>query len=51
VNNVFGQFLIPGLPAGIYSVTVYPEIPYADIIINNVAVAVGVSTNLGLLVL
>lgn len=49
VNNAFGQFLLPGLSAGNYDVTVYPEIPYADITINNVAVATGVSTDLGLI--
>lgn len=51
VNNAIGQFLIPGLPAGIYDVTIYPEIPYADVVINNVEVETGSSTNLGLLVL
>ncbi len=51
VNNTFGQFLLPGLPAGVYEVTVYPEIPYADFTISNVTVATGVSTDLGLIVL
>jgi hypothetical protein len=51
VNNANGQFLLPGLPAGLYDVTVYPEIPYANITIVDVVVSTGVSTDLGQIVL
>ncbi|NTW23961.1 MAG: DUF4382 domain-containing protein, partial [Lentimicrobium sp.] len=50
VNNLSGQFLISGLPAGLYEVTVNPEIPYSRITLYDVEVATGISTNLGLIV-
>lgn len=51
VNNSNGQFLLPGLPAGIYNVIVNPEIPYAEVTLFDVAVVTGVSTDLGLIAL
>ena len=42
-----GQFLLMGIPPGMYSVTIYPGIPYAPVTIGNVNVIIGVATNLG----
>ncbi|MBW6492325.1 MAG: DUF4382 domain-containing protein [Lentimicrobium sp.] len=50
-SNATGQFLLPGLPAGIYDVIINPEIPYTQVTITNVAVVTGVSTDLGLIVI
>lgn len=51
VNNLSGQFLLQGIPAGLYDVTIFPEIPYGHITIFDVVVSTGVSTDLGQIVL
>lgn len=45
--NAAGEFLLMGLPPGIYSVTITPAIPLAPITINNVNVTIGFTTNVG----
>lgn len=45
--NELGQFKITGLPAGIYTLTITPETPYLPTIQTNVVVQVGVTTELG----
>lgn len=47
--NANGDFIIQGLPPGIYSVTITPLPPLSPVTINNVSVMVGVTTNLGLI--
>jgi hypothetical protein len=47
VVNVNGDFMIKGLPAGTYSVTVTPLLPALPVIKTNVTVTTGVSTDLG----
>lgn len=42
-----GSFLIAGLPAGTYSVTITPALPNLPVTINNVMVTTGVVTQLG----
>jgi Domain of unknown function (DUF4382) len=42
-----GDFIIKGLPAGIYSVTITPKSPLIAATVASVVVAVGVSTNIG----
>jgi hypothetical protein len=42
-----GSFLIAGLPAGTYSVTITPVLPYLPVTINNVTVTTGVVTQVG----
>lgn len=44
-----GTFKILGLPAGTYSVTITPVLPYLPAIQNNVNVQVGASTNVGII--
>lgn len=51
VVNANGDFVISGLPAGSYSLTVTPVLPYATVSLTNVAVAVGASTNVGIIVI
>jgi hypothetical protein len=42
-----GDFLLMGLPAGVYSVTVTPALPYNPVTLNNIIVTTGVTTNVG----
>jgi len=44
-----GDFLIMGLPAGTYSVTVTPALPFIPVTLNDIVVTKGVSTNLGII--
>lgn len=45
--NANGDFMIPGLPAGIYTITVNPAAPYNPVVVTNVVIATGSSTNIG----
>jgi len=47
VVNTSGDFLIKGLPAGVYSVTVTPQLPVNPVTKTNITVTTGVSTDLG----
>ncbi len=49
--NLAGQFQILGLPAGVYTFTVTPLLPFLPITRTNVVVVAGASTNLGVLAL
>ncbi len=51
VTNVYGQFLISGLPAGTYSITVTPDLPLLPVTVISKVVVIGSSTNLGIIVL
>ncbi|HEY6914227.1 MAG TPA: DUF4382 domain-containing protein [Paludibacter sp.] len=51
VTNANGQFLIAGLPAGNYDVTITPDLPLLPVTKTGVAVTLGVSTNVGLIAL
>jgi hypothetical protein len=44
-----GQFLLQGLPAGIYQVTLTPDSPFVAVTINGVNVSVGEVTDLGVI--
>jgi hypothetical protein len=44
-----GEFIIKGLPAGNYSVSVVPVAPYSSSTNSNVPVSVGVTTTLGII--
>jgi hypothetical protein len=44
-----GDFLIMGVPAGIYSVTITPAIPFSPVTLNNVNVTTGVTTDVGMI--
>ena len=50
VTNANGAFLISGLPAGTYSITVTPALPLLPVTFAAKAVVVGVSTDLGVVV-
>jgi len=47
IVNANGDFIIAGLPAGVYNVVITPSPPYSQIIQNNVVVTVGGTTNIG----
>jgi hypothetical protein len=47
--NSNGDFMILGLPAGIYSITITPVLPLNPVTINNVIVTIGVSKNIGII--
>lgn len=51
IANANGDFVIGGLPAGTYSLTVNPVLPYSPVTINNVSVTTGVTTNVGVVVI
>lgn len=43
-----GDFVIMGLPAGNYSITITPALPLLPVTLNNVSVTTGVTTNIGI---
>ena len=45
--SLTGDFLIKGLPAGIYVVTVTPASPKVAVVQTNITVVVGAATNIG----
>jgi len=47
VTDTTGNFLLPGLPAGTYTVTITPQLPFLATTISNVSVTVGNLTELG----
>jgi hypothetical protein len=51
VVNANGDFVIAGLPAGSYTITVTPVLPYVPVSVANVNVSVGASTNVGIIVI
>ena len=51
VTNLNGEFVISGLPAGTYDITVTPELPLLPITVIGKAVVIGASTNIGIVVL
>jgi len=50
-TNANGDFLIAGVPAGTYDVTVTPDLPMVAVTVTGIIVTLGVSTNLGTLAL
>jgi Domain of unknown function (DUF4382) len=48
--NENGEFLIMGLPAGIYSFTITPSLPLLPVTRNNIEVKTGVISNVGIIV-
>jgi len=50
VNNSNGDFLVAGLPAGKYDITVIPAQPLLPLIITGKTVVVGKTTNVGIIV-
>lgn len=50
-TNANGEFLIGGLPAGTYDITVTPDLPLLPVTLNGIAVTIGVSTNVGIVAL
>ncbi|MDD4970018.1 MAG: DUF4382 domain-containing protein [Paludibacter sp.] len=51
VTNMNGQFILAGLPAGTYDVTVTPDLPLLPVTKTGVVVTVGASLNLGIITL
>ena len=49
VVNAHGDFIISGLPPGIYSLNATPVSPYNTVNINNVAVSTGITTDVGVI--
>jgi hypothetical protein len=50
-TNLSGQFLIAGLPAGMYDITVTPVLPLLPVTITGAMVSTGVSTDVGVVVI
>lgn len=48
VTDANGEFLIAGLPAGTYDVTITPPAPLLPVTITGVSVSTGVATNVGI---
>ena len=51
VTNASGSFLLRGVPQGTYTVTITPDLPALPVIINNVTVTTGASTDLNIITL
>jgi hypothetical protein len=51
VTNANGEFLIAGLPAGTYAITVTPVLPLFPVTENGKTVSIGISTNIGIIAL
>jgi hypothetical protein len=47
--NANGDFLIMGLPAGLYSFTITPLLPLLSITQNNIVVVTGVTSSIGII--
>ena len=47
VTDLNGNFLLKGIPAGTYSVTITPPGPFSSVTLNNISVATGVVTDMG----
>lgn len=47
--NANGDFIISGLPAGVYTITVNPVSPYNTAVVGNVVVTTGSSTDIGII--
>jgi hypothetical protein len=47
VTNASGAFLIAGLPAGTYDITITPALPKLPVTIIGKTVTIGTSTNIG----
>ena len=50
VANVNGYFMLAGLPAGAYSITLTPVLPLLPITITGKTVVIGASTDLGIII-
>ena len=50
-TNTFGDFMVMGLPSGIYNVTITPILPLLPAIKSSVTVSAGLVTNVGTIVL
>lgn len=48
--NANGEFMVMGLPPGIYTLTATPALPLVVVIKNNVVVTAGLTTDLGILI-
>lgn len=46
-----GYYLLRGLPAGMYTVEITPALPYLPVVIQNVSVNIGLTTDLGVMAL
>ena len=51
VTNASGAFLVAGLPAGTYTITVTPALPKLPVTLTGKVVVIGVSTNVGIVAL
>lgn len=49
VTDSNGEFLVQGVPAGTYNVTVTPDLPLQPVTINNVVVTTGAVTDVGVI--
>lgn len=49
--NANGEFMIMGLPPGIYSVTITPALPLLAVTKTNITVTAGITTDIGIVVL
>jgi hypothetical protein len=48
VVNANGEFIVAGLPPGVYTLTINPAAPYNTVTMNNITVTVGVVSNVGI---
>jgi hypothetical protein len=48
--SITGDFMLVGVPAGTYTVTVTPVSPFLPVTVGNIAVATGITANMGTLI-
>jgi Domain of unknown function (DUF4382)/Carboxypeptidase regulatory-like domain len=49
VTMANGQFLLQGLPSGVYTITITPPAPASPIVVSNITVNIGAATDMGVI--
>lgn len=49
ITQLDGRFLLKGIPSGVYAITLTPSFPLAPVVVSNVTVSTGETTDIGLI--